>query len=101
MIHSSRGEGISNAILEGMFASLPVIATKVGGLPETVFPMSSMLFPYKDDKTLLKCLLKAPGLFAGFDLNSKEYNKHLAKFSVEHMVERFENIIMQVVNNKD
>jgi len=38
MIHSSRGEGISNAILEGMFAGLPVIATNVGGVPETVFP---------------------------------------------------------------
>ena len=45
MIHSSRGEGISNAILEGMYAGLPVIATNVGGIPETVFSGSSMLFP--------------------------------------------------------
>ena len=37
MIHSSRGEGISNAILEGMYSGLPVIATNVGGIPETVY----------------------------------------------------------------
>jgi glycosyltransferase involved in cell wall biosynthesis len=52
MIHSSRGEGISNAILEGMYAGLPIIATNVGGVPETVFSESSLMFPYKDDKAL-------------------------------------------------
>jgi glycosyltransferase involved in cell wall biosynthesis len=97
MIHSSRGEGISNAILEGMFAGLPIIATNVGGVPETVFPGSSMLFPYKDDKALLNCLLKAPALFKDFDPGSEEYKNYLEKFSLESMVKRFEAII-NVVN---
>ena len=44
MIHSSKGEGVSNAILEGMFAGLPIVATNVGGIPETVFSTSSKLF---------------------------------------------------------
>lgn len=97
MIHSSRGEGISNAILEGMYAGLPIIATNVGGIPETVYPGSSMLFPYQDDKALLDCLLKAPEVFAAFDPNSEDYKKHLARFSVDSMIRRFEEIIEEVV----
>jgi glycosyltransferase involved in cell wall biosynthesis len=99
MIHSSRGEGICNAILEGMYAGLPIIATHVGGIPETVFPASSMLFPYKNDKALYKCLIKAPEVFKDFDKNSEAYLKHLSKFSVETMVNRFEEII-KIVTDK-
>jgi len=96
MIHSSRGEGISNAILEGMYSGLPVIATNVGGIPETVFPGSSLLFPYKNQEALLENLLNAPKLFADFDKESEEYKKHLSKFSVDTMVNKFEDIIRQV-----
>lgn len=99
MIHSSRGEGISNAILEGMYAGLPIIATNVGGIPETVYPGSSMLFPYKDDKALLDCLLKAPEVFASFNPESEDYKKHLQKFSVETMLHRFEEIIKTVIES--
>jgi glycosyltransferase involved in cell wall biosynthesis len=101
MIHSSRGEGISNAILEGIYAGLPIIATSVGGVPETVFSDSSLMFPYKDDKALLECLLKAPEVFTGFDKGSEEYNIHLAKFSVETMVKSFEEIIRKVFNGSE
>ncbi len=97
MIHSSRGEGISNAILEGMYAGLPVIATNVGGIPETIYPASSMLFPYKDHETLYNCLLKSKGLKESFDPSSEEYQAHLRKFSVETMVRRFEEIIDEIL----
>jgi glycosyltransferase involved in cell wall biosynthesis len=100
MIHSSRGEGISNAILEGMYAGLPVIATNVGGIPETVFPESSLLFPYKDDQALYQCLLKSQELKSSFNPESDEYRTHLKKFSVENMVSRFEEIIQTVISKK-
>jgi glycosyltransferase involved in cell wall biosynthesis len=98
MIHSSRGEGISNAILEGMYAGLPIIATNVGGIPETVFVGSSMMFPYKDDMALLECLRNATLFFSNFDKDTDEYKKHLERFSVETMVNRFEEIIDNVHN---
>lgn len=97
MIHSSRGEGISNAILEGMYAGLPVIATNVGGIPETVFPGSSMLFPYKDEDALYQCLLKSHELKTSFNPESEEYQDQLRKFSVDTMVRRFEEIIEEVM----
>jgi len=96
MIHSSRGEGISNAILEGMYAGLPVIATNVGGIPETVFPGSSRLFPYKDYEALYQCLLESRELKTSFDPQSDAYQAHLKKFSVETMVNKFEEIIENV-----
>lgn len=101
MIHSSRGEGISNAIVEGMYAGLPVIATNVGGIPETVYPASSMLFPYKDHEALYQCLLKSRELKSSFDPDSEDYKKHLAKFSVEAMVQRFEEIIEIVTKERN
>lgn len=97
MIHSSRGEGISNAILEAMHAGLPVIATNVGGVAETVYPGSSMLFPYKDHEALYKCLLSSRELKESFDPNAEDYQTHLRKFSVEAMVNRFEEIVNKVI----
>lgn len=99
-IHSSEGEGISNAILEGMYAGLPVVATNVGGIPETVFPGSSLLFPYKDHEALYQCLRKSDELKASFDPLSQEYQDHLAKFSVETMVNKFEEIIHTIKKDK-
>jgi glycosyltransferase involved in cell wall biosynthesis len=100
MIHSSRGEGISNAILEGMYAGLPVIASNVGGIPETVYPGSSLLFPYKNDQVLYKCLLKSHELKASFDPQSEGYQDHLEKFSVTNMVKNFEKILETVLREE-
>lgn len=92
-IHSSKGEGISNAIVEAMMAGLPVIATRVGGIPETVFPGSSALFEYRNDRQLLDILKTIDERFAGFDPKSEEYARHLQEFSRDKMVSRFHQII--------
>jgi glycosyltransferase involved in cell wall biosynthesis len=99
MIHSSRGEGVSNAILEGMFTGLPIIATNVGGIPETVWPGSSALFEYKNDKQLLDILLNLDKHFGHFDKNDPDYQAHLKKFSVDTMIKNFEEIIEKVMND--
>ena len=100
MIHSSRGEGVSNAILEGMFAGLPIIAARVGGIPETVYSKGSLLFPYADKNVLKKHLLSAKSFLNEFDPKEKEYLHHLQKFTKESMLENFEKVIKQIVDNE-
>ena len=57
-IHSSKGEGCSNAILEAMASDLPVLATNVGGIPEITSSESAILFDYKDAQQLINSILR-------------------------------------------
>ena len=57
--------------------------------------------PYKDDKALFDCILKAPEVFKDFDRDSDLYKKHLDKFSVKSMVSRFEEIISDVAEEAE
>jgi glycosyltransferase involved in cell wall biosynthesis len=100
-IHSSRGEGIANAIVEAMVAGLPVIATRVGGIPETVFLGSSALFEYRDHKQLLAILKTVDERFANFDASDEKYCEHLERFSQQHMIMQFYRILEQIKKTKD
>jgi len=53
----SRSEGLSNVLLESMAASLPVIATRVGGTPEVVEDeQSGLLVPPRDPAALARAI---------------------------------------------
>jgi len=53
----SDSEGLSNVLLESMAASLPVIATRVGGTPEVVQDeMSGLLVPPRDPEALARAI---------------------------------------------
>ena len=55
---SSQAEGLPNAIMEAMAASLPVVATDVGGTPELVLPgETGFLAPSGDPVRLADALL--------------------------------------------
>lgn len=51
-LHSSKGEGCSNAILEAMAAGLPIIASATGGTPEIVSAENGELFSFKDARQI-------------------------------------------------
>ena len=54
----SKGEGISNTILEAMASSLPVIATRVGGNPELVDENNTgMLVPSNNPQAMADAIL--------------------------------------------
>lgn len=84
----SRSEGLSNALLEAMAASLPVVATAVGGNPETVVEgVTGIIVPPEDPAALARALcqlLSDPVRARAMGVAGR--TRILDRFSVEAMV---------------
>jgi glycosyltransferase involved in cell wall biosynthesis len=52
LVLSSRTEGSPIVLLEAMSACVPIVATEVGGVPETVSPSTALLVPPEDPVAL-------------------------------------------------
>jgi glycosyltransferase involved in cell wall biosynthesis len=91
---SSVNEALPNVILEAMAAGLPVVATRVGGLPEAVVPEDTgLLVSPRDVDGLagaLGRLLDDPE--AGRSLGRRGRQRVLEQFSFEIMVSRHEEV---------
>ncbi len=100
-IHSSKGEGCSNAILEAMAAGLPVVATDTGGTSEIVKPHFGILFKYKDSDqlfTILYDLLSKRKKLKKFGSNAKKEIEN--KYTLMNMMSKFYKIIGSVMENR-
>jgi L-malate glycosyltransferase len=90
----SRAEGLPNAILEAMAAGVPVVATRVGGIPEIVEDGEcGLLVPSQDPQALAEStlrLLQDSGLAARIARNALERIR--ARFSFDHVVCEFEEV---------
>jgi glycosyltransferase involved in cell wall biosynthesis len=98
-IHSSRGEGCSNAILEAMSCGLPVIATDTGGTSEIIQDDFGYLFPFKDVNSLysiMKSLIENKTGLENMGKASKIFAKN--NFSVQKMMTEYKKIITTVLN---
>ena len=86
----SLSEASSNVVLEAMGTSLPVVATRVGGLPGLVEDESTgLLVPPDDVPALAQAivrLLETPGLAARMGARGRV--RALAEFSLGRMSER-------------
>jgi len=93
-IHSSRGEGCSNSILEAMAAGLPVIVSNTGGNSEIVNNEVGRLFEYKNVKQLfehIRELLINKNLISV--LGKKAKDKIKQNFTIEIMMSNYLKII--------
>lgn len=88
---SSRHEGISIAVLEAMQAGLPVVATRVGGVPETVVDGETGLLVASEDEAALAAAMVRLG--RGRDLRREMGQRGRAlqarEFSLRVMTERY------------
>jgi glycosyltransferase involved in cell wall biosynthesis len=81
-------EGMPNAVLEYMAASLPVVATAVGGVPEIVTQETGILVPKRDAGALAEAmiaLLRDPDRAAA--LGRQGRHRAAEQFSPERMVD--------------
>ncbi|HSP88800.1 MAG TPA: glycosyltransferase [Ignavibacteriaceae bacterium] len=99
-IHSSLGEGCSNAILEGMAAGIPILASDVGGTKEITDKMNAILFEYKNFDDLfnkLKYLLDNVEIREKMGQKSKEIVKE--RFAVNKMIENYTIVVDRILSN--
>jgi glycosyltransferase involved in cell wall biosynthesis len=97
-IHSSRGEGVSNAILEAMASGLPIIASNTGGTPEIVSEVNGLLFEFKNSKQLashIKVLYNDKYKKKCMGNNAFRITKEL--FSMSVMMNNYYRIVKEIV----
>lgn len=93
-IHSSLGEGCSNAILEAMATGLPIIASDTGGTAEIIDNSYGRLFQFRNILELaekIEELILNKSLRTTFGNNAKIKAKN--NFSVERMIGQYNKII--------
>lgn len=91
--NSSISEGVSLTILEAMAASLPIVATAVGGTPEVVNDTCGRLVPARDPGAIaeaLSALIDAPPLRAA--LGSAARQRVEAEFTLDRMVREYRDV---------
>lgn len=97
-IHSSLGEGCSNAILEAMAAGLPIIASNTGGTSEVVDNSVGRLFEYKDVDSLVLHISEVISditLRKEMAKNSRLRAENL--FSIETMITNYHSIVEECI----
>ena len=98
----SHSEGVSLALLEAMAAGLPVIATRVGGLPEVVTDgENGLLIPPQDPEALataLERLLADPDLAQKLGENARKHVE--ANFSLERLGREINEIYGEFIEKK-
>lgn len=98
----SLSEALSIAIMEAMAAKKPVIATKVGGIPEVVTSETGILvLPRNPDQiaTALQDLLSEP--LKRSQLGEAGLQRVQYKFSIEAMVNEYHNLYRQIIEDQE
>lgn len=96
-------EGLPNALLEAMEAGLPVVATRVGGVPELVTDdETGLLVDAEDGKALAEAverIIRDSDLGRRLSQNAKEYVKR--KFDIKNTVMRTEKLYEELLRQRE
>lgn len=96
----SRSEGFPLAIIEGMLAARPVVATRVGSIAEAVVDGETGFLVEKDDVTALATALRRlrddPTLRVRLGRRGREMAVN--RFTVEHMAQNYERLWHEVAS---
>ncbi len=100
---SSRSEGTPQSILEACVAQIPVIASRVGGIPEIIrHNETGLLFESADDATLttlLSELLSDPDRAQSLAANAKMFVE--ARFDIRRMAREYHEQFLRLLATAD
>ena len=95
-VYASEMEGLGSAALAAMAAGVPVIASRVGGLPEIIQHESTgLLVENRHFAEAVRHLLEEPALGAEMGRRGRECVQQ--KFTVEYMVQQTQRVYQEVV----
>lgn len=89
----SHNEGVPNVVLEAMACGTPIVATRVGGIPEVVPAYAGILVAPHDRAALSAALIEA----SARHWDSRKIALHAGGFRWEDNVDRLERILQEVV----
>ena len=98
---SSRSEGLPMVVLEAMTAGLPVVATRVGGIPRAVAPGTGVLVKAAAPTELahaMATLLADPDL--RHTMGQKARERALAEYGVDRMVAQYLEVYESVADRQ-
>jgi len=88
----SHNEGVPNVVLEAMSCGIPVVASRVGGIPEVLPEFAGMLVPVRDPAALSAALLEATGRA----WQGERIVEHARGFRWDDNVDRLERVLCEV-----
>lgn len=98
LVLSSRTEGTPMVLLEAMSAGVPVVATRVGGIPDVVSEHEAVLVPPEDPEALAQGIRRVRDDRSGAsDRADRARARVESEYSMERWLDRYESVYASVL----